>query len=140
LLKTPDRARGFDDHGQRDPRLTSAGDRVSRQRWKADVGPYLAIQKIARMRGFVSPRLEIRFEPLEGQDNLTIIGRNGQPFITPQEMSRRRALAERRAENAALRADNAERRAENAALRAENAELRAEQYAAKLRELGIETD
>jgi Uma2 family endonuclease len=83
-----------------------------------------ALKKIARMRGFVSPRLLIRFEPLEGQDNLTIFGRDGQPFITPQEMSRRLALAERRVENATLRADNAE--------------LRAEQYAAKLRELGIE--
>jgi Uma2 family endonuclease len=91
------------------------------------------LKKIARMRGFVSPRLGIRFEPLEGQDNLTILGRHGQPFLTPQEMSQRRAEAERRAENAALRAENAE-------LRAENAELRAEQYATKLRKLGIEPD
>jgi Uma2 family endonuclease len=91
------------------------------------------LKKIARMRGFVSPRLGIRFEPLEGQDNLTILDCHGQPFLTPQEISRRRTEAERRAENAELRAENAE-------LRAENAELRAEQYAAKLRELGIEPD
>ena len=84
------------------------------------------LKKIARMRGYVSPRLGIRFEPGKGQDNLTIIGRHGESFTTPLEMSRRRA--------------DAELRAENAELRAENAELRAEQYAAKLRELGIEPD
>jgi Uma2 family endonuclease len=105
------------------------------------------LKKIARTRGYVSPRLGIRFEPGKGQDNLTIISRDGQPFTTPLEMSRRRAEAELRAENAELRSDNAELRAENAELRAENAELRsdnaelrAEQYAAKLRELGIEPE
>jgi hypothetical protein len=77
------------------------------------------------MRGFVSAP-GIRFEPLDGQDNLAILGRDGQRFVRPKEMSRRRALAERRAENAALRA--------------ENAEPRAERYAAKLGELGIEPD
>ena len=48
------------------------------------------LKKIARMRGFVSPRLGIRFEPGKGQDNLTIIGRDGEPFPTPLELSRRR--------------------------------------------------
>jgi Uma2 family endonuclease len=77
------------------------------------------LKKIARMTGFVSPRLGIRFEPGKGPDSLTIIGRNGEPFITPVEMSRRRNQAEQRAETA---------------------EHRAERYAAKLRELGIEPD
>ena len=77
------------------------------------------LKKIARLRGFVSPRLGIRFEPGKGQDNLTILGRDGRPFSTPLELSQR-AEAERH------RAD-AERR-------------RAERYAAKLRELGIEPD
>ena len=77
------------------------------------------LKKVARMRGFVSPRLGIRFEPGKGQDNLTILGRDGEPFPTPLELSQR-AEAERQ------RAD-AERR-------------RAERYAAKLRELGIEPD
>ena len=64
------------------------------------------------MRGFVSPRLEIRFEPLEGQDNLTILGQAGQPFITPQEMSRRRARpsAARRMPHFAQRRPRGERR------------------------------
>ena len=52
------------------------------------------LKKIARMRGFVSPRLGIRFEPGKGQDNLTIIGRDGRPFPTPLELSQR-AEAER---------------------------------------------
>jgi Uma2 family endonuclease len=84
------------------------------------------LKKIARMRGFVSPRLGIRFEPGQGVDNLTIIGRNGERFLTYQEVREQR---------------DAERlRAENAELRAENVALRAERYAAKLRELGIEPD
>ncbi len=92
-----------------------------------------ALKKIGRMRGFVSPRLGIRFEPLEGADNLMILGRNGERFLTYQEL-----LDQRNAER--LRAENAELRAENAELRIENAELRAERYAAQLRELGIEPD
>jgi Uma2 family endonuclease len=92
-----------------------------------------ALKKIGRMRGFVSPLLGIRFEPLPGPDNLTVIGRNGERFLTYQELAER-LNAER------LRAENAELRAENAELRIENAELRAERYAARLRELGIEPE
>ncbi len=93
----------------------------SLQGWRRDGNK---LKKIRRMRGFVSPRLGIRFEPLEGQDNLTITSRHGEPFITALELSRRRAEAELRAQNAALRA--------------ENAELRAERYAEQLRKLGIQ--
>jgi Uma2 family endonuclease len=91
------------------------------------------LKKIRRMAGHVSPLLGIRFEPRPGPDNLTIIGRNGQPFITPQETLRRLAAEHQRAETA-------EHRAETAEHRAETAEHRAERYAAKLRELGIEPD
>jgi Uma2 family endonuclease len=78
-----------------------------------------ALKKIARIRGFVSPRLGIRFEPGTGQNSLTVIGRDGQPFITPLETAQRLAAAEQRAETA---------------------EQRAARYAAKLREFGIEPD
>jgi Uma2 family endonuclease len=99
-----------------------------------------ALKKIARMRGFVSPRLGIRFEPGRGRDNLTIIGRSGQPFITPLETSRRRAEAEQRAAAAERRRDaEAERRVE-AERHAETERQRAERLAARLRELGIEPD
>jgi Uma2 family endonuclease len=83
-------------------------------------------EKIPEMDGFVSPRLHVRFEPGKGADNLTIIGRDGKPFITPLEMFRQRE-AERH-------------RAETAEHRAETAEHRAERLAAKLRELGIEPE
>jgi hypothetical protein len=99
------------------------------------------------MRGYVSPLLGIRFEPGKGPDNLTIIGRDGQPFITPLEMSRRRAEAERRAQAERHRAEAAEeraeterQRAESAQERAESAQERAQRYAAKLRALGMEPD
>ena len=69
---------------------------------KAGVAGGIRLEKIARMAGFVSPRLGIRFEPGEGPDNLTIIGRNGQPFITPLEMSRQ-LEAERSTERRAAR-------------------------------------
>jgi Uma2 family endonuclease len=70
------------------------------------------LKKIGRMRGFVSPRLGIRFEPGKGSDNLTIIGRNGERFLTFEEVTQR----------------------------AETAEQRAQRYAAMLREMGIEPD
>ena len=54
------------------------------------------LKKIGRMRGFVSPRLGIRFEPGKGQDNLTIFGRDGAPFPTPLELVRQRAEARQR--------------------------------------------
>jgi Uma2 family endonuclease len=91
------------------------------------------LKKIARMRGYVSPRLGIRFEPGKGPDSLTIIGRDGEPFATPLEVSRRRAEAVRRAEAERERAE-AERE------RAEAERERAAKYAAKLRELGIEPE
>ena len=47
------------------------------------------LKKVARIKGFVSPRLGIRFEPGKGQDNLTILGRDGRPFPTPLELSQR---------------------------------------------------
>ncbi len=64
------------------------------------------------MKGHVSRRLETRFEPGEGPNNLRIIGPDGQPFRTHQELMEQ-AEAERQ---------------------------RAERLAAKLLELGIEPD
>jgi Uma2 family endonuclease len=77
------------------------------------------LEKIKRMSGFTSPRLGVRFEPGKGPDKLTIIGRDGEPFITPLETTLR------------LRAERQ---------RADDERQRTERYAAKLRELGIEPD
>ncbi len=98
------------------------------------------LTKVARMRGFVSPRLGIRFEPGPGPDNLTVIGRDGEPFITPQQMARRRAEERRRAEDAERLHAEERRRAEEAEQRAEAERQRAPRYAAKLRELGVEPE
>jgi len=77
------------------------------------------LSEVPDMRGFVSPRLGIRFEPGEGPDNLKIVGPSGEPFQThAQEVEQRKA---------AFQLLEAERQ-------------RAERYAAKLRELGIEPD
>jgi Uma2 family endonuclease len=89
-----------------------------------------AIRKIA---GFISPRLQIRFEPGEGPDNLVILRPDGNPFLTyvqlmeQFEAERQRPEAERQ-------------RAENERQRAENERQRADRYLAKLRELGIEPE
>ncbi len=110
--------------------------------------------KIPDMKGFVSPRLGIRFEPTPGYDTLTIFDKDGKRFLSWQEQFEegervrrfaetaelRAETAELRAETAELRAETAEQRAEEAKNRAETAEQRAERLAARLRELGIEPE
>jgi Uma2 family endonuclease len=91
------------------------------------------LTRIRRMRGFVSPRLGIRFEPGLGPDNLTIIHPDGERFLTFHENSQRAEEAERRRAAERQRADEAEQ-----GLTAER--QRADRYAARLRELGIEPD
>jgi Uma2 family endonuclease len=91
------------------------------------------LKLIPSMAGFVSPALNIRFEPGEGPDNLTIIGSDGKPFRTFQEVIEQSKAVEQRAESA-------EQRAESAEQRAESAEQRAQRYSAKLRELGVEPE
>lgn len=71
------------------------------------------------MNGYTSPRLGIRFEPGPGRDNLTIIGPDGQRFLTYSEVIELR---------------DSERQ------RADSEHQRAERLAARLRELGIEPD
>ncbi len=77
------------------------------------------LQEIVPMRGHVSPRLQIRFEPGAGSDNLRILHPDGQPFLSHQQLVDN-ALAER--------------------LRAEAERARADRLAARLRELGVEPD
>lgn len=120
------------------------------------------LEEIEEMRGWVSPRLGIRFEP-EGPEGLTIRHPDGSPFSTPLEAreealeERRRKLEERRqkvaerrraeaaeaeaqaererAEAEARRAEAERRRAEAAEESARAARLRAEELEARLREL-----
>jgi Uma2 family endonuclease len=84
------------------------------------------LEEIPDMAGFQSPRLKIHFEPREGPDNLKIIGPDGEPFRTYAEL---------------VKQSNADRlRADEKARLAEEQTQRADRLAARLRELGIETD
>lgn len=82
---------------------------------RGDVG----LEQITEMNGHISQRLGIRFQPGEGPKDLKIIGPDGQPFRTHQELMEQ-AEAERQ--------------------HAEAERQRAERLAARLRELGIEAD
>ncbi|MFQ3615533.1 MAG: Uma2 family endonuclease [Cyanobacteriota bacterium] len=100
---------------------------------------------IDEMRGWVSPRLQIRFEPSES--GLQIFRPDGQPFLTFVELEalrvqaqRQAEQAQRQAEQAQRQAEQAQRQAEQAQQRAEQAERRAEQLAERLRALGIDPD
>ncbi len=96
--------------------------------------------EVPEMAGFVSPRLEIRFDPGDGPDNLRIYGPDGSRFLTFTEWVEKSKADERRAEAERQRADEEHQRAEAERQRAEVAQLRSEQLAARLRELGVEPD
>ena len=92
--------------------------------------------EIARMRGWVSPRLGVHFE-LDGVD-LCLTGPDGRRFASYLEVAQRAESAEQWAEHEAQRAENAEQRAEQEAQRAEQEAQRAaaaESELARLRAL-----
>jgi Uma2 family endonuclease len=86
----------------------------------------------AKIDGFTSPRLGIRFEP-RGPNNLVVIRPDGTRFLTYVELSEQLEAERRRAQDQAQLVQVERRRAE------EQAQL-AQRYAARLRELGIEPD
>jgi Uma2 family endonuclease len=98
------------------------------------------LEEITEMNGHVSRRLEIRFEMGERPDDLRIIGPDGQPFRTHQELMERAEAASQAAEAARQRAEAASQAAQAQRQRAETEHQRAERLAARLRELGIEPD
>jgi Uma2 family endonuclease len=83
------------------------------------------------MADFVSPRLQVRFDPGAGPDNLRIFGPDGTRFLTFAEWVQKAKTDQRHAEAEHERAIAADERATAA-------DQRAERLAAKLRELGIE--
>jgi Uma2 family endonuclease len=91
------------------------------------------LEEIAEMKGHVSRRLGIRFEPGEGPSNLIIIAPGGESFATYQEL-KERVDAERQ------RADAERQRADAEHQRAETERAKSERLAAKLRELGVEPE
>ncbi|WP_165226483.1 Uma2 family endonuclease [Aquisphaera insulae] len=93
--------------------------------WQRDDEPG-RLRRIARMNGFRSPLLGIRFENGAGREALTIFGPDGKPFLPPLKSAEQRdaAIAQAQAEREKAQAERE----------------RAERLAAKLRELGIEPD
>jgi hypothetical protein len=98
------------------------------------------LEEIPEMAGFVSPLLQIRFEPGEGADNLKILDPQGVPFATYVELVEQRDAERIRADEAARRAIDEAKRADDEAKRADTERLRAERLAQRLRELGVEPD
>jgi Uma2 family endonuclease len=91
------------------------------------------LEEIPAMAGFVSPLLQVRFEPGDGPDHLKILDPQGVPFATYVEL-----VEQREAER--MRADEATRTAEQETKRADTERLRAERLAQRLRELGVEPE
>jgi Uma2 family endonuclease len=98
------------------------------------------LDEIDEMRGYVSPRLGVRFEPGDGPDNLKIYAPDGSLFKTYQEIRDEADAANQRADEAVQRAEAERLRAEAESQRAEAERLRAERLAARLRELGETLD
>ncbi len=91
------------------------------------------LREVPDLRGWISPRLGVRFEPGEGPESLGIFHPDGSPFRTLLKIQEV-ALAER------LRADAAEGRADAAEEAARAERLRAERLAERLRALGESVD
>ncbi|MFO1430503.1 MAG: Uma2 family endonuclease [Candidatus Competibacteraceae bacterium] len=94
------------------------------QGWRRQGG---RLVEITRMRGWVSPRLKVRFD-LEGMD-LCLIRPDGRRLVSYVEVVQQAESAAQQAEHEARRAESAEQRAESAEQRAESAEQRAKREA-----------
>ena len=105
-------------------------DRQTLKGWlrDADSSDENSLQPIAEMNGWVSPRLEVRFEVEEGE--LQLYRPDGEPFATYAQVVEQKRQERERAEQAEERADRAEERAE---LERTQAAI----FAQRLRELGV---
>ncbi len=104
-----------------------------------------ALEPIAQMNGWVSPRLDVTFD-LVGCD-LVMVRPDGRRILSYQETDLERIREHQRAEQADQHAEQADQRAEQADQRAEQADQRAEQerqraerLAEQLRQLGIDPE
>lgn len=96
------------------------------------------LEPIPDMLGWVSPRLEIRFE-MQG-DELRLFYPDGTPFRRLGEMKRLYREAEQRAEAERQRAEQEKQRAENEQGQKERAHQRIEKLEERLRAMGIDPD
>jgi Uma2 family endonuclease len=104
-----------------------------------------SLQPIASTDGWVSPRLKVRFELVEGE--LQLYRPDGRRFATYAEIEARASQAEERASLEKIRAERAEAQIEQsqaiasqAEERAQLAEAQATLLAQRLRELGVNPD
>jgi Uma2 family endonuclease len=86
-----------------------------------------------RTKGFVSPRLGIRFEPKEG--DMEIYYPDGRRFLTFEELEAERTQAQQQAQQAREQVQQAQQQAQQAEERAEQAHRRAERLAALSRKV-----
>jgi Uma2 family endonuclease len=91
--------------------------------------------EVEAMRGWVSPRLGVRFDLAEGE--LLLYRPDGRPFESYVELERALNKAEQTAAQERQRAEQEHQRAEQERQRAEQERQRAERLEAQLRALGI---
>jgi Uma2 family endonuclease len=96
------------------------------------------LRPIDEMNGWVSPRLEIRFD-MSGEE-LRIFAPDGQPFVSFSDLQQQREQAEQRATQAEQRATQAEQEREAERAARQQAEQERERLMARLREMGVEPE
>ncbi len=96
------------------------------------------LEVIEEIDNWISPRLGIRFQLSESE--LIIYHPDGQPFSSYVEEKQKAETERQRAETERQRAETEHQRAETERQRAETEHQRAEKLAAKLRELGINSE
>jgi len=93
------------------------------------------LEPIEEMDGWVSPRLQIRFQLTA--DTLEIYRPDGREFLTPVELDRLRERESQRAERESQRAEREHQRAEDALAQLEREQQRYQDLIEQLREKGI---
>jgi Uma2 family endonuclease len=96
------------------------------------------LDTIAEMNGWISPRLGIRFELVQGE--LVIYHPNGELFSSYTQERQRADEERQRADEERQRAEEERQRAEEERRRADEERRRADKLAAKLRELGVDME
>ncbi|MEQ9668886.1 Uma2 family endonuclease [Coleofasciculus sp. G2-EDA-02] len=105
--------------------------------WRRDREVEL-LQPIPQMLGWVSPRLGIRFEVVEGE--LQLYRPDGERFVTYLESIEYRELERQRAEQERQRAEQEQQRAEQERQRAEQAEQAQREAIPKLLAMGLSVE
>jgi Uma2 family endonuclease len=94
------------------------------------------LEEIPSLLGWISPRLQVRFEMVNGE--LQLFGPDGRKFASYIELVTQQEQERFAKEEAQRQAEQARQQAEQARQQAEQARQQAEQLAAQLKALGIE--